>query len=474
MNKLRHYLATFWILIITVSPTLADKYTELWYEFDARPLTHNEKKFLQASLAFGGFYNGLLDGAWGKRSQAALEKYSWAEFNADPQQWHMAMLAFGFFEEFESDGWQLEFNENLGVSLFLPTTKIYQGANSAKFQNWYHSNSSFRVSFAVGNLAATNNFHDFTAKTHKVNRPIYSVRRKGFAVTSAQSLDGTILYTRSNYVNGRWSTVMLSADKRDENILQAVASSLAVGRQPSLDFPLGGKLERIISLTLDFLKQNESRRDKSDGGEEPKAVSGSSGTAFYVSKSGDVLTNAHVVEGCSEIRVDGVISFVTDISKTFDLALVKVNTVASVVPAVFSAQPARLNSDVTVIGYPLTGLLGGINVTRGTVSSLTGIQGDSSKMQISAPVQPGNSGGPVLNSTGAVVGVVVSKLNAKKMADLIGVIPQNVNFAIRSEIARLFLFQNGIEPVLVNGGEAISPVVLAEEATKYTAHVSCD
>jgi serine protease Do len=129
---------------------------------------------------------------------------------------------------------------------------------------------------------------------------------------------------------------------------------------------------------------------------------------------------------------------------------------------------------VTVIGYPLTGLLGGINVTRGTVSSLTGIQGDSSKMQISAPVQPGNSGGPVLNSTGAVVGVVVSKLNAKKMADLIGVIPQNVNFAIRSEIARLFLFQNGIEPVLVNGGEAISPVVLAEEATKYTAHVSCD
>ncbi|WP_272009566.1 trypsin-like peptidase domain-containing protein [Roseovarius sp. ZX-A-9] len=72
--------------------------------------------------------------------------------------------------------------------------------------------------------------------------------------------------------------------------------------------------------------------------------------------------------------------------------------------------PAQLNSDVLVAGYPLSSVLDGLNVTRGVVSSLKGIRGDAFNMQISAAVQAGNSGGPLIDSAGLVVGVVVAKL----------------------------------------------------------------
>ena len=128
---------------------------------------------------------------------------------------------------------------------------------------------------------------------------------------------------------------------------------------------------------------------------------------------------------------------------------------------------------MTVVGYPLSGLLAGLNVTRGAVSSTRGLRGDETTMQITAPVQPGNSGGPVLSKSGAVVGVVVGKLDALDIADVTGDIPQNVNFAIRGEIAKLFLSDNGVEPLLPEGRDPLAPEVLAERASAFTVHVEC-
>ncbi len=142
--------------------------------------------------------------------------------------------------------------------------------------------------------------------------------------------------------------------------------------------------------------------------------------------------------------------------------------------AIFSASPAKLNSDVTAVGFPYAGLLGGLNVTRGSVSSLKGLLGDGNNFQITAPVQSGNSGGPLLAADGQVIGVVVSKLNATKMAENGGDVPQNVNFAIRGEIAKLFLAQNQIEPELSLDDVAITPEELAKAAASFTSFIECD
>ena len=172
------------------------------------------------------------------------------------------------------------------------------------------------------------------------------------------------------------------------------------------------------------------------------------------------------------MSIDGLAATIIATDEAFDLALLRVSPAPMAEPAQFAEKPARLNSDVTVIGYPLPDLLGGLNVTRGSVTSLKGIAGDGVRMQISAPVQPGNSGGPVVNAAGQVVGVVVSKLDAQMVADATGDIPQNINFAIRGEIAKLFLYQNGVEPVEVEEAPAVPPEDLAEVAQGFTRLVT--
>src|SRR6266478_224338 len=88
----------------------------------------------------------------------------------------------------------------------------------------------------------------------------------------------------------------------------------------------------------------------------------------------------------------------------------------------------RVGESVVAVGFPLTGLLSSDPiVTTGIISALSGLRNDRRRIQITAPVQPGNSGGPLLGENGSVVGVVVGKLDALKMVKVTGDIPQNVN-----------------------------------------------
>lgn len=105
----------------------------------------------------------------------------------------------------------------------------------------------------------------------------------------------------------------------------------------------------------------------------------------------------------------------------------------------------RPAASAVVVGYPLRGLLASeANVSTGAVSALAGPGDDRRLIQITAPVQPGNSGGPVLDAAGNVVGVVVAKLDAIKIARSTGDIPQNVNFAVSAGTARAFLDAEGV------------------------------
>ncbi|WP_102961015.1 serine protease [Mangrovicella endophytica] len=187
--------------------------------------------------------------------------------------------------------------------------------------------------------------------------------------------------------------------------------------------------------------------------------SDTSGTGFVVSRDGWILTNAHVAGACKTILVGDLgASDRRIIDKANDLALIHVEAKLAE-PLPISATKPRLGEDILALGFPLRSILAdSLNVTRGNVSSLMGLMNDPNYLQISAPVQPGNSGGPLIDLAGRVVGVVTAKLNAVAVADVTGDIPQSINFAIRTDAATKFLTENGIEFETADAGAALESV----------------
>lgn len=200
------------------------------------------------------------------------------------------------------------------------------------------------------------------------------------------------------------------------------------------------------------------------------AQSDSTGSGFRVAR-GVIITNHHVIGGCSRVSVNGVNAQLRGSDARSDLALIAVTL--SGASATLRAQRAAVGEPVAVAGFPLRGLLSGFNMTTGSVSSMSGVGGDTRLVQITAPVQPGNSGGPMLDSSGNLMGVVVSKLDAIKAAKLTGDIPQNVNFAINGNVLRAFLDANGVDYNSINSDKPIATTAIAEKAKAFTVLVEC-
>jgi S1-C subfamily serine protease len=210
----------------------------------------------------------------------------------------------------------------------------------------------------------------------------------------------------------------------------------------------------------------------------PQAPVASSGTGFVVA-AGRVMTNHHVVEGCQTLRVrraDGQMLDARTLrsEREVDLAVLEVAGDPGP-PLTFRSSPhVRRGEGVVTYGFPLSDILsGGPTLTTGEISALAGMGDNQRQFQISAPVQPGNSGGPLLDMAGHVVGVVVSKLNAQRVAQRIGDIPQNVNFAVKGEEAMLFLRAAGVEPRAAVTGALRSAADVGDVAHASTVFVQC-
>src|SRR5262249_21842283 len=154
----------------------------------------------------------------------------------------------------------------------------------------------------------------------------------------------------------------------------------------------------------------------------------SSGSAFVVSHKGHLLTNDHVVSDCALVEIGGVgTAAVVSRDRGNDLALIQTKTQSGMElePLKVRSKSSRLGEEVIALGYLLRGVLGdGLNVTTGTISALSGIKNDSTRLQFTAAIQPGNSGGALVDRTGAVVGVVSSKLSDLAALGGGGFVPQ--------------------------------------------------
>ena len=210
--------------------------------------------------------------------------------------------------------------------------------------------------------------------------------------------------------------------------------------------------------------------------DDGEAIAAASGTGFAVTRSGHIVTNHHVINGCNDVKVhyEGKIIPATVLSKDpqNDLAVLKANfKPAAVLP--LSKKNPSLMEDVFVAGFPFgKSISSSVKITKGIISSLTGIGDNYSNIQIDAALQPGNSGGPIFDEKGNVVAVAVAKLDLKNVIEQFGVIPENTNFGIKANIVSNLLASNSITTGAPNT-KTVSKSQLGKSVSNATYYLSC-
>ena len=210
-----------------------------------------------------------------------------------------------------------------------------------------------------------------------------------------------------------------------------------------LEVDLRPKLEATVRFVKIHPLSQPKSTDKSPAEDNrPKNTVKATGTGFAISTDGYIATNEHVVNGANRVTVD-VFSPETGIANKYEAKIIvsdPVNDVAIIKiedpdfngfkPLPYSLETrANIGADVYTIGFPLSSVMGSnFKVANGIISAKTGVNDDIRKYQITVPIQPGNSGGPLLNKDGNIVGITSSALNA----DAVGTRVENVNYAVKS------------------------------------------
>jgi S1-C subfamily serine protease len=257
------------------------------------------------------------------------------------------------------------------------------------------------------------------------------------------------------------------------------------------DAPPGTVVAQLIQSVCRVVSERDAEAAKPPGKQKPQIMAkapdkqksstgsketelSSTGTGFFVSPTGQIVTNAHVVNGCKEVRYQQENLTVSAVDAASDLALLSSNRKSQTFGKIRSGRGPRPGEEVVTVGFPLAGLLSSDPiVTTGIISALAGIRNDRRFVQTTAPVQPGNSGGPLLGENGAVVGVVVGKLNALAVAEATGDLPQNVNFAVSLGTLQSFLDGNSVPYEFDDRALKESTANIAARASVYTVLLQC-
>ncbi len=225
-----------------------------------------------------------------------------------------------------------------------------------------------------------------------------------------------------------------------------------------------------IAQRYNPLETKDSNKVQKEGVQSSKTFTG---TGFFINTS-NIVTNHHVVEECRSIEIirgeyRASAKIVVDDSRN-DLAVLKAKTPNDMYLKLRAGKSIRIGEEVIVLGYPLGKLLGsGIKLTSGDVSSMTGLVDDATMMQMTAPVQPGNSGGALLDKSGNVVGVIRSRLSKTPS----GRSMQNVNLAIKSNILQILLDTKNIEYDVAMSKVKKETADIADEAKTSVVQVVC-
>ena len=222
--------------------------------------------------------------------------------------------------------------------------------------------------------------------------------------------------------------------------------------------------ERIIAE-----KKKKEAEVKKKKKEDNRLVAAASGTGFFVSKSGHIITNYHVIEGCdlNKLNINGA-EYQTNtlaVDQINDLAILKADYKPKKIYSIEN-KDAELLEDIIIAGYPLgQKVSSAIKTSKGSITALAGFGNNYSEFQTDAALNQGNSGGPIINQKGNVVGVAVANYGKKE-----GV--ESFNFGIKSSTLKTFANANGLQFQSPNN-KSLTNKQLGSLITDATIYLEC-
>lgn len=474
MQSLSRKLLTLLIILCGVAQTplaYADySSSERW--FNQKP--EDDRFLIQTSLILLGHYGATSDGEFGNYTFQAITAFQKA-IGERPDGVLTSAASNALLQKsstiFQELGMAVVKDQRGQMSMVIPEALLSREADTRRGSAYFNADDTIRLEtitkpFSEQSYDALYRSLSTSSAARKVTYKHYA--EDAFVVSGVR--EGRSFYIRMSNTPGESTGFSLEwVPTRNE-----LASMLAVF-MASHAYPLAFETEET------FTQAEENGQSKpatsvpqSQAASPPKGTS--SGSGFFVAENGVLVTNQHVVDGCSIIQVKGFgdAKLITS-NDEVDLAVLQLLKPTPHPVAEIRTSPVELGEDVVAMGYPLASLLNSsLTVLTGIVSSETGLMGEPRWFTTNVGLQPGNSGGPVLDEHGRVVGVAVAKINDEVLLASTGNIASNVGFAIKGETVSEYLSIFRLPDASPPTDAPKNTKELVELGRKFTVQVTCE
>ena len=449
--------------VVATPPPPADETPRQARRSEAQ-LTRDQRKLLQTALQWEGFYASAIDGMFGKgtrRSMAAYQESRNYEATGILTTMQRDELIDNYNAVLAGIGLAPVRDEAAGIEINIPTALVEFAKYEPPFVQYNSKgDSGVRVLLIsqMGDQATLFGLYDIMQTLEIVPTEGSRERRDNSFVLTGQN-DKISSYTYAALKGGMvkgFTVIWPSGDeKRRMRVIDEMKASFVPFGDTALDEMLGQPDE-------------EQRIDLLAGLEIRKPIMSRSG--FYVDTGGRVLTTAKVVENCGRISLDETydakVSFVDEV---LGIALLKpIENLSPETFANFRTAMPRIKSEIAVAGYPYEGALGSATMTFGTLADIRGLRGEKELRRLALYAQDGDAGGPVLDMSGSVLGMLLPKVQANGQR-----LPDEVSFAISAQAMGEVLAENGVTISASQPGSAMTPEDLTILGTDMTVLVSC-
>ncbi|WP_299029144.1 serine protease [uncultured Sulfitobacter sp.] len=428
-----------------------------------RELSRDEKKELQVMLQWAGFYTAAIDGSFGRGTRNSMA--AWQEANNFEKTGILTTLQRAALKKqynavLEGLGLRTVRDTQAGIEMSLPMDVIAFDRYEPPFAQYTPTgdvDARVLLISQPGDQDTLFGLYEIMQTLEIV--PLEGPRERG---NSSFTLVGEnarmISYTEATLDNGeiKGFTLIWPAgdEERRRRLLAEMRSSFT--RMPGVLSPSAGSASQ---QSIDLISGLQIRKPKI------------SRSGFFVTQSGDVVTTSAAVQSCSRITLDGD----TDAEVTSDdpargIALLKPKAALSpLAVASFAGQPARLQSEVALAGYSFEGVLNAPSISFGTLADVRGLQGEQNISRLALRARAGDAGGPVLDRTGAVIGMLTAAPEGGPQ------LPEDVSFAVDAATVVAASSDAGVKlpQAAAEGASSLTAFQLSEKASGMTVLVSC-